>query len=342
MNYAEAIEDEGAFEKARRAWVKAAEEWRDFGKVVIEHSTGVRLQLGREKEVEKELNDMRVKLDAILPGTREKLVAEKRESLTPDDRRLLDLPPEQVSAGQSEERYKLDQKVQVKDRDVAERIALDSPERGKDALQLANQIERQETLLNYTRNYKRDANYDYWMTRADFEQTPNAVDARRYMFEAKQAADEADITNARRLYEQGFAKWRLVIDQFPEILDEEAMTGEDILDFIKRYRDVLDQFDQTIPEDFPLWEVIEKFDREQNFTEELAEHKKRQGGDTEESRQSTTQPEQTPPATPEPTPPAAPESTPTPAPESSPEATTPATPEATPSTTTKPEQPAEQ
>jgi hypothetical protein len=308
MNYAEAIEDEGAFEKARRAWVKAAEEWRDFGKVVIEHSTGVRLQLGREKEVEKELNDIRAKIDAILPGTREKLVAEKRESLTPDERRLLDLPQDQVPPTEAEHRYELEQKVQVKDREVAERIALDSPEHGKEALQLASQIERQETLLNYTRNYKRDANYDYWMTRAEFEQTPNAVDARRYMFEAKKAADEANITKARQLYEQGFAKWRLVIDQFPELLNEEAMTGEDILDFIKRYRDVLDQFDQTIPDDFPLWEVIEKFDREQNFTEELAEHKKRTGETApptpESSSESTTPAESTPPATTEPEQPA--------------------------------------
>ena len=31
MNYAEAIEEEGYFDKARRAWMKAGEEWRQFG-----------------------------------------------------------------------------------------------------------------------------------------------------------------------------------------------------------------------------------------------------------------------------------------------------------------------
>ena len=40
---------------------------------------------------------------------------------------------------------------------------------------------------------------------------------------------------------------------------------------------MLDQLDETIGDDFPLWDVIEKFDREQDFTEELAEHRERQG-----------------------------------------------------------------
>jgi hypothetical protein len=323
MIYAEAIEDEGAFEKARRAWVKAAEEWREFGNQVIEHSTGVELRLGAEKDVEKVLNEMRAKLDAFAPGTREKVTEEKRLSLTPDERKLLDTPPAEVTPTMSEARYAAEQKVFVNDRNVAERIAVDAPEHRKEALQLANQIERQETLLNYTRNYKRDANYDYWQTRADFEQTTNALEARRLMLDARKAFEEADLIRAQRLYEEGFQRWRRVIDEFPSMLDDEAMTGEDIVEFIKKYRDVLDQLDETIGEDFPLWEVIEKFDREQNFTEELSEHRKKQGIQTPaapgtatpaepESAKSTEpaaseaeQPSETPEATP-----AAPEATP--------------------------------
>jgi hypothetical protein len=56
------------------------------------------------------------------------------------------------------------------------------------------------------------------------------------------------------------------------------MTGEDILEFIKKYRTVLNQMEETIPDNFPLWDVIEKFDREQNFVEELANRKARLSG----------------------------------------------------------------
>ena len=62
------------------------------------------------------------------------------------------------------------------------------------------------------------------------------------------------------------------------ILDDEATTGGDLIDFIKHYRNVLDQLDEKLGEDFPLWDVIEKFDREQTFTEELSNHKQGQPG----------------------------------------------------------------
>ncbi|MEX2306190.1 MAG: hypothetical protein WD738_01275 [Pirellulales bacterium] len=283
MNYAEAIEEEGYFERARRAWTKAAEEWREFGNVVIEHSTGVKLQLGSQQRLEKELADARARLDAMLPGVRDKLLEEKRQALTAEERLILDTPREKLTPEQAEKRYPTEAKVIVTDREVAERIAHDKPDSKKPALQLASDLERQEIRLRYTINYKRDANYDYWQTRADFEQTPNALAAREAMYNARKAFENADVVEARRLYEEGFAKWRLVIDEFPTILDDEANTGEDILDFVKRYRDVLDQLEETLDEDFPLWDVVEKFDREQDFVEELKKHRDRQAGATQAS-----------------------------------------------------------
>jgi hypothetical protein len=298
MNYAEAIEEEGYFERARRAWIRAAQEWRDFGNRFIEHSTGVRLQLGSQPRLEKEVADQRAKLDAMLPGVRQQLAEEKENALTTDERTLLETPAEKLTHEQADELYHVQQKLEVTDREVAERIGEQKPELRNQALQMASELERLETQLRYTINYKRDANYDYWQTRADFEQTPNALAAREAMFNARRAFQEADLLKAKQLYEEGFAKWRLVIDEFPAILDEEANTGEDLLDYIKRYRDVLDQLDERLDENFPLWEVIEKFDREQDFVEELNEHRQRQG----QAPSETKAPDSAAPATPEPEP----------------------------------------
>lgn len=301
MNYAEAIEEEGFFEKARRAWMKAAEEWRQFGNAFIEHSTGVRLQLGSQGRLEKEVADLRSKLEGISPGTRAKLVEEKRAALTAEDRAILDTPRDKLTVEQAEMRYQLDPKVVVTDREVAERIAKDHPDKQNQALQLATDIERQDRQLQFTINYKRDANYDYWQTRADFEQTQNALDARKLMYDGRTAFRNADLPTAKRLYEEGFVKWRTVIDQFPAIMDDEATTGSDLIEFIKRYRSVLDQLDEKIPDDFPLWDVIEKFDRESDFATELKERQEKQGRSTE----TPTAPEPTPAnaeGNPEPTP----------------------------------------
>ena len=54
------------------------------------------------------------------------------------------------------------------DRDVAERIAKDQPAKANEALQLASDINREDTQLQFTINYKHDANYDYWENRAEF------------------------------------------------------------------------------------------------------------------------------------------------------------------------------
>ena len=81
-------------------------------------------------------------------------------------------------------------------------------------------MDREDLQLRYTINYKADSNYDYWHTRAKFEQTPDALAAREVMFARSQTFREGDLFAARKLYEDGFAKWRQVIDAFPESIDE--------------------------------------------------------------------------------------------------------------------------
>jgi hypothetical protein len=288
INYAEAIEEEGYFDKARRAWLKAGEEWRQFGQVPIEHSTGVKLKLGDKDRLEKEVAERRAKLDAMLPDVRAKLKAEKIGSLTTEERTILDTPADKIAPEQASKQYEIKSKLEVSDREAAERIARELPDQANQALRLASELQRADTLLQFTINYRRDSNYDFWENTCNFEPTDNAIEARKHMYNARKAYLAADVNTAKKLYEDGFAKWRLVIDEFPMIMDDDATTGDDLLDYIKHYRDALAQLDETIPEDFPLWDVIEKFDREQNFTDELAEHKKRQADQAE--KPASTQP----------------------------------------------------
>jgi hypothetical protein len=302
MNYSEAIEEEGFFTQAKRAWARAAEEWREFGEVVIEHSTGVKLQLGSQTRLEQEVAELRAELDALLSGTREKLAEEKLAALTPEERKLLETPQDQLTVEQSEQRYLIEQKPNVTDREVAERIADEKPDVANEALKLASDIERKATELQYTINYKRDANYDYWQTRADFEQTDNAIAAREKMYQADQAFRRADVVTAKKHYDEGFAKWQQVLEAFPAIMDDDDTTGDDLLEFVVKYRRVLDQLDERIPDDFPLWAVIEKFDKEMKFTEELAERRQRLGLPADGN--STSQSSPAPPAESSDTPPA--------------------------------------
>ena len=275
MNHSEAVEEEGFFDKARRGWIAAEKEWEAFGRLGIEHSTGVVLHLGEQAELEEKVKKLQAELEAMSPGLREKLMAEKRAKLPPNEQAALDIPAEKRTAAQSELAYEAFNEIAVTNREVAERIAKLQPDQAKPALRLAGELERESMRLRYTINYKADSNYDYWQTRAELEQTPNALAAREATFRASRTFREGDPFGAKKLYEEGFAKWRMVFDEFPQAISGEQTAGDDLIQDIVRYRNVLDQMDETLTEDFPLWDVVERFDNDQKLTDELAAHLKR-------------------------------------------------------------------
>src|SRR3954466_8675981 len=154
MNYAEAIEEEGMWDKARRAWQKAGEEWALFGEQVIEHSTGVKLYLGSQKKLEKQVADLRAKLNALLPDAQKKIAAEKRRSLKPEELTLVLTPTAALKPEQVQKRAEIEAKIAVSDRDMADYIAREKPAKANEALQLASDINREDSQPQYTSNFK--------------------------------------------------------------------------------------------------------------------------------------------------------------------------------------------
>jgi hypothetical protein len=276
INYSEAIEKEGNFPRARRGWALASSEWHEFGERVIEHSTGVPLQLNDEPRLEVEKAELVAKLDAYLPDVRDKVLEEKRAALAPELLEANDTPREERTERQVELASQAYYDLQVSHRNVADYIVGQNPELNKEIYKLTEELERVEQKLRFTQAYKRDANFDYWELRCNFEQTPEALRAREKCFLGKKAFEETDLRTAKARYDEGFAAWRQVLDEYPALLDEETTTGDDLLEYVEEYRRVLEQLDGTLDEDFPLWDVVENFDLERKFAEELAEHKRRQ------------------------------------------------------------------
>jgi hypothetical protein len=277
INYSEAIETEGFFDKARSGWARAAREWHEFGERMIEHSTGVELQLNDQPRLEAQIAELQAELDGYLPGVRDLLAEEKRTALDEELREALDTEPNARSDRQMELAQQAQFMLEVSHREVAERIAREEPEVKNEVFKLANELDRVVQQYNFTRAYKRDANFDYWQLRCEFEQTPEALRARELLFLGKKAFEEADLISAKQRYQEGFAEWRKVFDEFPALLEQDTTTGDDVLVYVEQYREILDQLDETLDEDFPLWDVIETFDLERKFDAELREHKRRQG-----------------------------------------------------------------
>ena len=220
MNYAEAIEEEGFFDKARRGWIKAQEEWEEFG-----------------ESADRALDRRRCCTWATQP----KLDAGSGRSCGPSSMRCRPACARRLVGGEAAKRsprrasgawtcrprsarrhrrnwpIRPERKIGVTDREVAERIAKDDPAKAKQALQLASELERENAAA---------ALHDQLQER---QQLRLLVHARQARADARCARGAGSDVPARRgpsarairsapskLYEEGFAKWRMVFDEFPD------------------------------------------------------------------------------------------------------------------------------
>jgi len=270
MYYGEALEKDGTFgEVAKGAWATAAAEWSRYGNEDIptsytdENDETIIIHLNDQEREEAEAAKLIARLDAMQPGLREKLKAEKLAALTPAQREALDTPVEKRTGRQWELAGQAEETLQVTHNEVARRIT--GPQR-KEALALAKEIVRHENLATYIRRYRDIVNFVSWRKRAALEQTHDMLEARRLLYQGDRAYAEGDLMRAREVYTQGLQTWRKVLDANPELV-KDITTAEDLMEVIKRYRRLLSQLDEPFPEPFILQDVIDAYEAERGTSE---------------------------------------------------------------------------
>ncbi len=132
------------------------------------------------------------------------------------------------------------------------------PEVRLQAVSLVGQIEDLDERIRKTDGYRTQINYPYWKALAQAEQEERTVRARRLIYEAEQANDDAELDKAIELYEQAFAIWEQIFDDYPILTIDD--TADDLFDSIRRYMVAIDS--QVVPDDFPL----------KNFAEMMGEY----------------------------------------------------------------------
>jgi len=119
--------------------------------------------------------------------------------------------------------------------------------------------------VTYCDRYRDIVNFEYWRTRAEVEQTTHAIKAREYVFEADRLfREESDFEGSRMLYERAWDLWAVIFEVYPELLED--TTAEELMESVKRYREVLAQLDEPnlnehhLPRDFPLMKLVRLHD----------------------------------------------------------------------------------
>jgi hypothetical protein len=258
MNYAEALEEDGIFEeKARINWIKAADEWYEYGDRDIPTSFGDVIQLNRRARYVRLAQSLRDQFEAMTPGIREEIRREREAELTVEERQALESDPAERTEAEHDFVAEISRKLYVTDEDVANRLI--GAERDR-ALQLAEKLEEAERLADIISRYQQIVNYEYWERRAAVEQTREAIEARKLLYEARQAfREQSNLPLAKEKFEAGLAKWREVLDspEFPNLIEDREY-GRELIDQVKMYRRILDACDEPFPEDFILRDVLEK------------------------------------------------------------------------------------
>jgi len=270
MSYAAAIEGDGQFGGAggiaQQAWRNAGLEWEEYGDRSILHSSGTTIRLNDQDRHEADAERYLAELEALAPGTREKIAQERREFLSPIEKEALDTPGIDRTSEQRDLASAARSIISVSHEEVADRIGEEFPEKARQAARTARSATVSEGLGIFVSRYKGIVNYDHWAMRARTEQTLDAINARTKLYAGDRAREQALLEDAKESYEEGLALWRKVTDANPELLDD-ALTGDDLLDIIWYYRGILGELDEEFPVDFPLWEIMERHDLDQRFVD---------------------------------------------------------------------------
>lgn len=254
INYSSTIEEEGVLgQTAQQSWYEAGEGWKQYGRLQIPTSWGHNVRLGEYEQVNEDIEQMRQRLEDLAPGVREQIRQEKIAQLEPELRAAVELTEEELTEENYRQYSEATARTSVSHREVAER----APEADRAAaIRLAERLGNQELMSSRISHYRSIVNYEYWGIRCEAEQTKTAVDAREFLYKAKQAHDAADLETARSLYEASWQQWRKIYDQFPRLMDD--ITAEDLTNDIKRYQRLLQQLDEEMPSDFPLVDLLRK------------------------------------------------------------------------------------
>ncbi len=283
INYSEAIEEDGVFqERARAAWRTASNLWKDYGNREMRSSRGTMIQLGNLTRWELEVAKLQSEFDTLAKGVRAEIVAEKRAKLPKDMLAAMGVPENLRSEQQNMLASDGQAQLEVTMDEIAARVAEKNPDKAGDANRLANRIKELNDRIFLINNNRQVANYEYWKTRCDFEQTADALRARELAYLGNQAfKEDADLLKARELFEESFDLWANVYEAFPSLKDD-STTGSDLMEYVDDYNRILQQLDldlgdEEVDKNFPLWDVVIASDGERKYMEPIAEHNRRLG-----------------------------------------------------------------
>lgn len=253
INYADALEDDGTFgEVARLAWEKAAKTWSEYANRDLPTTYNTVIRLGDQERLMQRAAEAAKELEELSRDVAEKIRQERLAKLTPEERKLAETPSKERPADQAQRGEAIDARLKPTPFEVAERI--EGPNRQK-ALQLAKSATEDLQVAYIIERYREIVNFVHWRERCEMERDEDTLAARKAVYQADETFKAANLEEAGRLFDEGFQRWRKVLDRYPRMA-QESMLADELYDWIDRYGYYLDRSDKKFPEDFILKDLV--------------------------------------------------------------------------------------
>ncbi|HZZ28006.1 MAG TPA: hypothetical protein VFE46_08385 [Pirellulales bacterium] len=255
INYADNLEVEGTFgDTAKAAWQNASEEWSRYADRDLNTSYGYTVRLGDLELLQQQSDGLKQQLETLLPGQKEKIHQAKLAALSEAEAKALAKKPADRTAEENVAASGAEAKTKV----AWEEVILQAPvESRPEARKLNDNLIEIDHKINTIDTYRDIVNYKYWWARCQAEPTEDCLLARERLYQADQAYKDTKLFDAKKLYEEAFAKWRLALDQYP-VLRLSSIMADDLVDEINKYKKLIGKIPGSkFPDNFVLQDMID-------------------------------------------------------------------------------------
>ncbi|MCA9106952.1 MAG: hypothetical protein KDA83_16140 [Planctomycetales bacterium] len=257
-------------EPARRLWEQAFDAWNVYGNRLLKTSWETQLKLNDKQVQLEQVRNLEAELDEFAPGERQRQLEILRQEIDPGLLEAYDTPAEERSPRQMFMAVEAYNRLHIDDQKIADAV----PEAMQDeAYRVLRRLQLARLELTRIEQYRNTVNYLYWFKRCEAEQTLTNLHARSAMYDAMELDRQGVISSTEIIdqttgevirvepgpiekYEESFELWAKIFRDFPELVD--GVTADEMIEWIERYRNKLEQAGEPFPEPFVLDFMFER------------------------------------------------------------------------------------
>jgi hypothetical protein len=250
--YAMALEDDGYLDaEAQQAFAAAHAALIKLGNRDLATQFGFNVRLNQFGEFQQNLQKLKDKMDALAPELRQELIDARFAGLSKPQQDAYNMEVGLRSEYHRQLANEATQALIIPEIEIAESMPEAVRNQARRIAIAAEEAAMKVDGIDYMREM---INYDYWLKRCEMEQMTLAITARKTVQEADDLFAKARLEEARKLYETAWVDWRKIFDKYPSMITRD--TGQNLESSISNYMELLQQFDEELPEDFILQNLV--------------------------------------------------------------------------------------